>query len=141
MASRVDRLEKKKRKAEAKGKTKKAANISKKIDKSKARQEDRGKRKSGEETRLMQRQRKTYAAAQKALKEGKGKKALRKLKKTAQQQSRMKRRNKGETGIYPIIQGFTPENNYTGSPMPGGGTTYGGKVKTSGLRKLFKKNR
>jgi len=93
------------------------------------------------ETRLEKRQKKTYAKAQKALKEGKGKKAMRKLKKTADQQSRMKRRNKGETGIYPIVTGFTPKNNYTGEPMPGGGTTYGGKVKTSGLRKRFKKNR
>ena len=120
MPSRVDRLEKRKKK------------INKKIGKSMARQEDRGKRKAGEETRLEQRQKKTYDKGIKAIREGKGKKAMRILKKTGDQQKRMEKRNKGETGLYPIIRGVGSNK---------GGTTYGGKVKTSGLRKRAKKNR
>ena len=94
-----------------------------------ARQEEKGLRKSGDETRLEQRQRKTYAKAQEALKEGKAKKGMRKMAKTAKQQERMKKRSKGETGIYPIVKGIPS------------GTTYGSKVKTSALRKKAKKNR
>ena len=154
MPSRVDRLEKRKKKvikkslskmkdARAEGKSKKEGriadrgdrklkNIDKKIGKSMARQEDRGKRKAGEETRLEQRQRKTYKKGIEAIREGKGKKAMKLLKKTGKQQQRMEKRGKGETGLYPIISG-------AGSNK--GGTTYGGKVKTSGMRKKAKKNR
>lgn len=89
------------------------------------------KKKDGE-TRLEKRQKKTYGKAQEAFKKGKKKKGLRKLRKTAKQQRRMEKRGKGETGLYPIISGVGSNK---------GGTTYGGKVKTSALRKQAKKNR
>ena len=43
----------------------------------------------------------------------------------------MKKRGKGETGIWPIVRGG----------KDAGGTTYGGTTKTSALRKQAKKNR
>jgi hypothetical protein len=125
MPSRVDRIKKRIKKAEEKGKDKKVGRLSDKL-----------KRVKGEETRLEQRQRKTYGKAQEAFKKtqeaGKGTKGTRLLGRTVKQQERMKRRAKGETGIYPIIGGLG---------LGTGGTTYGGKVKTSGLRKRAKKNR
>ena len=90
------------------------------------------KKKKDGEARLEKRQKKTYAKAQEALKEGKEKKGMRKMRKTVKQQDRMERRDKGETGIYPIIRGLGPD---------AGGTTYGGTVKTSAMRKRAKKNR
>lgn len=121
MASREERIKKRIKKAEEKGKDKKVSRLSDKL-----------KRVKGEETRLEQRQRKTYGKAQEAFREGKKKKGLRKLRKTAKQQSRMEKRGKGETGLYPIISGVGSNK---------GGTTYGGKVKTSAMRKQAKKNR
>ena len=115
MASRVDRLTKRKKKASDKGKEKKAADINKKIGRSMARQENRGKRKAGEETRLEQRQKKIYGKAQHSFKKGNKKKGMRLLGRTSKQQDKMKKRSKGETGIYPIISG----GGLTG------GTTYG----------------
>ena len=111
MASRVDRLTKRKKKASDKGKEKKAADINKKIGRSMARQENRGKRKAGEETRLEQRQKKIYGKAQHSFK----KRGMRLMGRTSKQQDKMKKRSKGETGIYPIISG----GGLTG------GTTYG----------------
>lgn len=103
MLSRVDRLAKRKKKALAKGKEKKAASINKKIGGSMARQENRGKRKAGDETRLEQRQKKIYGKAQHAFKKGNKKRGMRLMGRTAKQQNRMKKRGKGETGIYPIV--------------------------------------
>ena len=71
--------------------------------------------KSVVKTNLEKRQLKTYKKAQNSFKKGNKKRGMRLMGRTSKQQDKMKKRSKGETGIYPIISGGVLT----------GGTTYG----------------
>ena len=57
------------------------------------------------QTGLENRQKKAYDKAQIAFGKGKSNKARRLMRRTARQQDKMRSRNKGEEGIYPIVSG------------------------------------
>ena len=69
------------------------------------------------QTGLENRQKKAYNKAQIAFGKGKSNKGQRLMNKTAKQQNKMRARNKGEKGIYPIITGLDSKKYKAGGRL------------------------